>query len=183
MSEKPQYISVTMVRDNLDGLTAVEPARPYSLRMYEEGDAEAFDDIWVESDQCGHAEPGLFEREFGADVASVGERMVFLLDGEGAPVGTATAWYRDVEGDGLWGLVHWVAIKPEHQGGGLSKALLARVLIRLRDLGHDRARLVTQTVRIPAIRLYLAFGFEPLIANDEEREKWRPVFEAVEGMR
>jgi GNAT superfamily N-acetyltransferase len=73
------------------------------------------------------------------------------------------------------GRVHWMAILPEFQGRGLGKALLSTICHRLRELGHERAYLHTSAARIPAIKLYLKFGFEPMIRNAEERAVWKEV--------
>jgi len=64
---------------------------------------------------------------------------------------------------------------PRMQGRGLSKPFLSIVLKRMRELGHDRACLVTQTVRIPAINLYRKFGFIPHIRNRLDKTAWQQI--------
>ena len=75
--------------------------------------------------------------------------------------------------------VHWVAIVPDHQGKGLAKPLLTAICNRLVEIGHDRAYLTTNTVRLPAINLYLAYGFEPEIDTDEDRRVWDGVLKEL----
>jgi GNAT superfamily N-acetyltransferase len=58
------------------------------------------------------------------------------------------------------------------QGRGLAKPLMSIVCRRLRELGHERAYLTTSTARIPAINLYLKFGFRPEIRDEEDRRAW-----------
>ena len=74
-----------------------------------------------------------------------------------------------------WGRVHWMAIRPEFQGRGLGRALLTVICRRLRELGHERAYLHTSAARLAAIRLYLGFGFEPVLRNAEEETVWKAV--------
>jgi ribosomal protein S18 acetylase RimI-like enzyme len=70
-----------------------------------------------------------------------------------------------------------VAIIPERQGRGLAKALLSATCMRLRELGHTRLYLTTETPRLPAIALYLKFGFRPEIRNEADRRAWENVAE------
>jgi len=69
-------------------------------------------------------------------------------------------------------LVHYVAIIPDEQGRGLAKPLLTVVCNRLRELGHTRGYLITQSVRIKAINLYAEFGFVPHIQDSEAMKIW-----------
>ena len=71
--------------------------------------------------------------------------------------------------------LHGGAIEPRYQGRGLSKPLTAAVCRRLVELGHDRAYLTTSTLRIPAVKLYLSFGFEPEILDTEDERKWKSI--------
>lgn len=90
----------------------------------------------------------------------------------GTPIGTATAWF-DNDHNGLpCGRLHWVAMVPKLQGQGLAKPLLTTVCQRLRELGHTRAYLTTSSERIPAINLYLGFGFAPEIKDLHDSELW-----------
>ena len=92
---------------------------------------------------CGNLPAGVPREE------ALANQFFLVDDANGRCVGTATAWRSrhhaeysemmrkrqsadvDVEYDGL---VHWVAILPEYQGKGLSKALLCRHSMRLLSL-------------------------------------------------
>ena len=179
MSKAPELVNITMVRETLDGVPDLPVPAPYSLRNWRPGDEAAFDDIWLAADCFGQAKRGLFQTEFAANIDAVPERMFFLVDGKGRPVGTATAWWRTDFGEPgeNWGVVHWVAVIPEAQGKGLSKPLMTAVLHRMKSLGHERACLVTQTVRLTAISLYKSLGFAPFIRNEADPPpgaRWMP---------
>jgi GNAT superfamily N-acetyltransferase len=98
-----------------------------------------------------------------------------LLDPCGQAVATATAWFDDAFEGARWGRVHWVAILPEHQGHGLGRPLMAAVCQRLVALGHVGAFLRTSANRIPAIKLYRGFGFEPHPRSAAEEHIWRGI--------
>ena len=74
-----------------------------------------------------------------------------------------------------------MAIQPALHGQGLAKPLLALVCQRLQALGHRRAYLNTSTGRLPAIGLYLKFGFVPKMRRDRENtlRAWRQVREQL----
>ena len=173
-----KYALLNMVRENLDDLPRYELPQGYSLRWYRPGDEESWLRIHVEADKYGTFTPASFDEQFGENPGSLPQRQCYLCDGQGHPIGTATAWFIDYQGR-PHGRVHWVAILSAFQGRGLAKPLLAGVCTRLKDLGHDRAFLTTNTPRIPAIRLYLKFGFTPVIATDADAAAWRDVGERI----
>jgi GNAT superfamily N-acetyltransferase len=164
---------VLMVRTNLEGIPAFTFPESFSVRWYQPGD-EAH---WLRIDRLANPdsplESGSFGRCFGMDPAVLAERQCYLVNAHGQMVGTATAWYDDHFQGERFGRVHYVAVVPAYQGRGLSKPLMTVVCNRLRELGHDRAYLATETHRVPAINLYLRFGFVPLIGSPEEAAAWQ----------
>jgi GNAT superfamily N-acetyltransferase len=167
--------SVHMVRESLDDLPEFALPAPYSIRWYRPGDKENWLAIQLEAEKFFRVWPALYEREFGRDDEVLARRQAYLCDGQGRPIGTATAWYKpDYEGQ-AYGQIHWVAIVPAHQRRGLAKPLLSAVCHRMRDLGHERAYLATSTGRIEAVGLYLKFGFVPKIRTDKDIFYWQVV--------
>ena len=115
-----------------------------------------------------------FEDVFNEHPLSLLERQLYLLNSNDEPIGTATAWERELNGS-LLGLVHWVAIHPDYQGRGLAKPLLSATLFRLNEVGHVGAFLRTSTARMAAINLYWKFGFRPLNVQEKDAEIWNRV--------
>jgi GNAT superfamily N-acetyltransferase len=161
-----------MVRRSLDAIPAHAPPDGFSIRTYVPGDERAWTDIHLEADHHNKITASLFRKEFGDDPRRLAQRQLYLLDAQGAAVGTTTAWFDDDHNGERYGRIHWVAIRPSHQGRGLSKPLLSAACGRLRELGHDNAYLTTETVRVAAINLYLRFGFRPEILRPEDRAVW-----------
>jgi GNAT superfamily N-acetyltransferase len=100
-----------------------------------------------------------------------------LLSPDGAPIGTATAWFDKQYRGQEWGRLHWVAILPAWQGRGLGRPLLSVACARLQALHPDRAYLRTAPQRLAAIHLYLAFGFVPAIRTREDAQSWERIHE------
>ena len=175
MHEKEKVLQVSMIRPDLDGIPDCPLPDGYTIRWYKKGDESTWVKIEQKSDKYLPIAAETFAHEFGTDVGVLETRQCYLYDPAMAPVGTASAWYGDARRGADWGRVHWVAIVPQMQGKGLSKPLLAIACRRLRELGHTRTYLDTETPRIPAICLYLKFGFAPEIACDADAEAWRLV--------
>ena len=72
---------------------------------------------------------------------------------------------------------------PEEQGKGLSNPMLSIALRRLKKLGHKDAVLCTQSPRLPAISLYLKFGFKPQFKSKDDENAWKGIYVALESAR
>ena len=171
-------IGLAMALDSLENIPEYSLPEGISWRFFESGDAAHWARIESSAGEFACTADGLarFHREFPA-AEVLPERMIFLTDG-GVPCATATAWY---EADGT-GHLHFVAVDAAHQGRGLARPLVALALRRMRELGHTRARLTTQTMSWVAIRLYHEFGFRPAPRTERDAEGWAMVSEKA-GIR
>ncbi len=165
-------VPLCMDRVTLDGLPEYSLPAPFTVRWFQQGDDAVWVDIYSRADRYHTIDRELFWKQFSTDPGLLARRQCYLLDGEGHPIGTATAWLDENRRGQTWGRVHWVGIVPEYQGQGLAKPLLAIVCRRLRELGHDRAYLWTSSARVPALNLYLAFGFTPTVASADDQAAW-----------
>jgi GNAT superfamily N-acetyltransferase len=172
MNAVPAPIALVMTRQNLNNLPAYPLPPGFAVKWFQPGDESRWLQIHLAAEREREITPALFRSEFGQDGAVLGERQCFLLDACGQAVGTATAWLGDLVQGERWGRVHWVAIRPEFQGRGLGRPLMTVVCERLRELGHSRAFLRTTATRLPAINLYLRFGFKPWPRAAAEAAAW-----------
>jgi GNAT superfamily N-acetyltransferase len=176
-------VHLRMHRTNLQNLPAFPLPTPWTLRNYVSGNVDAWVRIQQAADTHQPISHAVFEQWFGAGREELSKRMLFLCDNRGHEVGTAASWYDDIGGDPAAGRIHWVAIAPEAQGKGLARPLIAATCRRMAELGHTRAYLTTEDVRVRAIKLYLEFGFVPDIMGEEDRAAWIRLKEAGLAVR
>ncbi|MEA4823869.1 MAG: GNAT family N-acetyltransferase [Clostridiaceae bacterium] len=89
--------------------------------------------------------------------------------------GTATAQTKDGRS-----YLHYVAIREEHRGRGLSHPLCAAVLARHDTLGHaDGCFLTTDDHRLPAIAGYFKLGFLPVLRSNDALDRWNAVLRTL----
>jgi GNAT superfamily N-acetyltransferase len=174
-----QNLRLDLVRPDLNGLPEASLPSGYSLRWFRSGDAAHWLRIQRDADPFNEITPELFNRQFGCDLKRLSDCQCYLQDGVGRVVGTGTAWSADDRLEGRCGRVFWLAILRQYQGRGLGKPLISAVCNRLRELGYDRACVITGTGRLPAVGLYLQFGFQPDMQTDEQRSIWDLVFKAL----
>ena len=179
MGRREQMAHVMMVRRELADIPRFPVPEPFGLRFYRAGDEKHWTRIEQEADRYNTIAADRFEREFGRDEEDLKRRQFFLCDGQGVPIGTATAWHNAHFPDKNWGRVHWVAIVPGMRGRGLARPLLSACLNRMVELGCDSSYLTTESPRIPAITLYLKFGFRPHLGTDDDVAAWRAIREHV----
>lgn len=199
VSASEKYFPLKMTRANLDQLPEFALPPGFALRWYQPGDEAHWLRIHLAADQFNEITAKLFRMQFAVgktrglhpDSAQeprngrksapqeLGDRQSYLVAPTGKVIGTGTAWFNDSFEDARWGRVHWMAILPEFQGRGLGKALLCVICRRLRELRHERAYLTTSAARVPAIALYLKFGFEPMIRSADDAVVWQSVLSRV----
>jgi GNAT superfamily N-acetyltransferase len=164
-------VPVRMARADLKAIPEFDLPEGHRFRWFEPGDDATWMAVHEACEGYGPLRPDLFERDFGRDLDAHRRRLCFIDDADGRSVATAAAWFDEARGPS-WGRVHWVAVDRRVQGRGLAKPLMSRVCARLAELGHDRAYLTTNSVRIRAISLYSSFGFVPDIGTERERRAW-----------
>ena len=102
-----------------------------------------------------------FNESFMPFADELRRRCFFIETSDGTKVATATAWWRDIDGERRpW--LHWVAVVPQFQGQGLGKALVSRAMELMIELEGDvDIYLHTQTWSYKAIGIYKGNGFLP----------------------
>ena len=175
--------NIHMVRENLENIPAYELPAPYAVRWFQAGDERKWVNVVSGADIYNTTTLQTHKTEFGEDLKTISARQFFFIDRIGKPVGTCTSWFeKEGEEKGL-GRIHWVMLLPEVQGKGLSKSMLSLALTRLKELGHSKTILTTQPPRLPAIALYLKFGFTPLLKNLGDDIIWQSIFTDLKKSR
>ncbi|HOM82480.1 MAG TPA: GNAT family N-acetyltransferase [Armatimonadota bacterium] len=169
-----ERIPVIMIRADLEGLPSFPLPAGYRIRCYRQGEESHWAEVESAAGEFQSSERALarFLEEFGGALAEMEERCFFLETDAGRVIGTATAWYHPNFRGARYGRLHWVAVHPEFQGRKLAKPLVGAAMHRLAEL-HTRAYLTTQTTSWKAVKIYLDFGFVPLMETPRCEEAWR----------
>ncbi len=162
-----EYMPVIMLNESLDGYprTALPDGYSFDFWSPETGVSD-----WIRVQKAASALEGegleqLFSREFSDRADLLSRQMLFVRDESGAPVATATLWVGDPFGYDMARL-HWVATDENHQGRGLMKALLTRIMDISRDMGFVSMYLVSQTYSYAAINVYQQYGFKRCVSPE-----------------
>mgnify|MGYP004665316793 FL=1 len=179
-----RYYELVLERKNLEEIPVYTLSPGCRFCFYQPGDRDAWISIEQSAKEFSNYAQGLeaWRRYYEGKDEELCRRMIFIEDAQGEKIATATAFYdiygRDSSGAG-W--LHWVAVRRDMQGRGLSKPLIARTLTRMRELGYTHAKVPTQTNTWLACRIYLDFGFRPIPENAaHSREGWR-IIRALTG--
>ena len=166
-----------MLRGEITGMEEISLPAGYHYETYRDGDRDAWIEIEKSAKEFGTYEQGLdaWKRYYAEHTDELPGRMVFVVNEHGEKVATATAFYDirgiDQSGDG-W--LHWVAVRREDQGKGLSKPLISHVIQIMKRLGYSFAKIPTQTTTWLAVKVYLDLGFRPIEKNlINSRDGWR----------
>lgn len=172
-----RHYELLLERDLKEELPTYSLPEGYHFVFYQDGDRNAWIEIEKSAKEFTTFEQGVnaWGRYYGGHEEELKNRMVFVVNSEGEKVATATAYYdvtgRDKSGAG-W--LHWVSVRRDHQGKGLSKPLIAYTLGIMKGLGYTHAKIPTQTTTWVACKVYLDFGFRPIPENAvHSRDGWR----------
>ena len=170
----PAGISVGMYRPNMADIPQFAFPAGYGIRAMRPGEGALWTDVQRDAEHWLTIDGDLFTREFGFDLEATQWRSFFIVNELGAAVGVISAWYdRDINGQD-YGRIHWVALRQAYRGKGLIKPAMTHAMNCLAQW-HQRAYLGTATARIPAIKVYLDFGFLPDMTLPRAREAWEQV--------
>ena len=165
--------------DPADDLAAYVLPAGYRFVRYAPGDRDAWIRIERSAKEFSSSEEGeaAWARYYGDREDELPARMLCVEDARGEKVATATAMYdvfgRDVSGSAM---LHWVSVRRDAQGRGLSKPLVAEAFRVMRSLGYRRVIVPTQTNTWLAVKVYLDLGCRPIPENAAHSETgWRIV--------
>jgi len=163
MDKAIPYYGIIMVKSDPWNYPDYLLPRGYIFSLYKDGDEKDWAELQVllgQFDSFGEAEK-YFVEEFMRYPNDLSKKCVFVRDEAGKTVGTASIW-RGIQFGQELHRVHWVAVHPHHQGKGIAKALISKVLDIYNALSYKHVvYLTSQTWSYKAIRIYLDFGFVP----------------------
>ncbi|MCC6486194.1 MAG: GNAT family N-acetyltransferase, partial [Candidatus Hydrogenedentes bacterium] len=122
-----------MEKRGLDGLPEVTLPEGYTLRHFQPGDEEALARIYGEA-ELGSSTVEAVRRNVLAHPCFKPERIL-IVEYQGQPVGTASAWIEHTEPD--VGYLHMVGVLSEHRGKHLGRILTLAALRYSRNEGFD----------------------------------------------
>ncbi len=156
------YIPLVMHKTDADNYPKYELPEGYSFVFYKDGDAQYWSEIQTAVGSFGSVETGVevFLRDFvNGQILNAEERVIFVVDEKGEYIATAALWDGDEYGKRQQ-RIHWVAVKDEHGGKGIAKAMLSKLFDIYNELGFcGFIYLTTGTRNYPAIKIYEKFGF------------------------
>ena len=168
-------IPVQMIRPHLRDVPQVAFPADFGVRLMRPEEVGVWTEVQRDAERLQVIADDLFVRQFGDDPPGIAQRCFLVTGPEQSAVGTISAWYGGTGYGPDWGRIHWVAIRPAYQKRGLGRAALTAAMNHLIALGHERAWLATSTARLPALKMYLDFGFAPVTNDPAAVRAWQVV--------
>lgn len=168
------YFPLVMKYDDLSDYKKYSLPKGFKYQFYKPGDEEAWISIHLESGEFTDEEEASthFHEYYDDFIDELSKRCVFIVDSStGEKVGTATISLFDDKERGYEATVDWVAIKKSYQGRGLAKPLMSKFMEIAVNNGHDKILLHTQSHTWLAAKLYLDYGFDPIL--NENADGWK----------
>ncbi|MFF2093856.1 GNAT family N-acetyltransferase [Paenibacillus sp. NPDC058174] len=162
-----------MKKEGLSDLPGFHCPTGYRLRPFQPDDERNWEDLI----RYSFTREVKFAEKIGDHVPFYTDRLLFICRGD-QPVATAAAWERADGEDHSWYL-HMVGVLPEYSGKGLGYAVSLAALHKVREAGGESVLLETDDFRLPAIRIYMKLGFQPLHTDESHPERWERILREV----
>ena len=121
------------------------------VRPFRIDDTEPVVALW---ERCGLVRPWNDPRKDIERKLRVQPELFLVAEGGGAVIGSAMAGY-----DGHRGWVYYLAVEPTLRRGGIGRALMADVEVRLLALGCPKINLLIRSGNEEALAFYGRLGF------------------------
>ena len=170
----PKQLRMTVPIARVRGLANVQPPRGYVLRPFAPGDQDSWAQLlqrvgfaadWDRTRVDRYLEDP--ERREGSRVVSFGKRVVSVCFASRENLGPSV------------GVLDYVATDPKHQGKGLARCVCTAVLKFFIGVGYPAVTLGTDDWRLPAIKLYLSLGFEPVMEREDMPGSWERIMKEI----
>lgn len=122
------------------------------IRPFQPDDEEAVVKLWTD---CGVVVPWNNPRRDITRKLGVQADMFLVALSEGELVGSVMVGY-----NGHRGWINYLAVRPDHQRGGIGRFMMDEAEKRLRSLGCPKINLQVRTANSEAIEFYKRIGFK-----------------------
>ena len=171
---KPPQLRMRLHR--FDSLPPVALPSGYGMTTLREAGVDAWMDALNSTGQLGDWDVDRAGDWLTGERSAISEGT-FIVTFDGRPAATCctippTSTERRAE-------LGWLSVSPEHQGRGLGSQVCLAVLHFARRMGYAEIYLNTDDWRLPAVKTYLALGFEPEMAHESHPRRWAAVYEEL----
>ena len=173
---EPRLPQLRMRFDGFDSLAPVELPSGYGMTTLREAGVDAWMDALNSTGQLGDWDVDRAGDWLTGERSAISEGT-FIVTFDGRPAATCctippTSTERRAE-------LGWLSVSPEHQGRRLGSQVCLAVLHFARRMGYAEIYLNSDDWRLPAVKTYLALGFEPEMAHESHPRRWAAVYEKL----
>ncbi len=170
-----EITSVWMARPDFENIPRYDLSPEFHYRLFRRGEEETWARLLYITGMRPDFETAMkqWRFEFEPVPQEMEKRCIFVETQAGEVIATTLAWYEG-EPTNEWGRIHWVGVDPAYQGKRIGKALISEALARMSKT-HTKVMLETESHRLPAIQMYLDFGFAPQIRGESDKAAWAEI--------
>lgn len=164
-----EYHELIMTLDNLNSVSFYSLPEGYEFVYFKsEADIDDWIDIHISTGEFASRikTREYFHEFFDKFYEELPQRCIFVTNSIDEKIATATLSPTDEYGYKC--VIDWFAVRKDYQGKHLSKPILCKLVSLAKEFNCDKILLHTQTHTCLAAKIYLDFGFEPLVLEDKK---------------